>query len=85
TPREVLIAERIREKIFRYFSAEVPRSSAVIVTKIIDKKNVICIYADIIVSRKNHKKIIVGKNGNKIKEIGKLSRIELEKLFRVIC
>ncbi len=81
TPAEVIISERIREKIFRYLSAEIPRNSVVVVRKIIHKKNVDCIYASIIVGHKNHKKIVIGKNGSKLKEIGRSSRMELEKLF----
>lgn len=81
TPKEIIISERIREKIFRYMSAEIPKNSVVVVNSIKDKKNVLYISARIIVSRKSHRKIVIGKNGDKLKSIGTSARTELEKLF----
>lgn len=79
TPIEIIIAERIREKIFRYTSSEIPRNSAVKVIKITSKKNVEHIKASIIVARKGQRKIVIGKKGEKLKEIGTAARLELEK------
>ena len=38
--------------------------------------------AEIIVSKENHKKIIIGKNGSMIKKIGILSREKIEALVK---
>ncbi len=81
TPEEIVIAERIREKIFRHMSDEIPRSSAVIVKSIRKKKNVTHIVANIIVERKSHRQMILGKGGSKIKQIGSAARVDLEEKF----
>ena len=45
------------------------------------KKKIINIGASIIVDRENLKKIIIGKNGNMIKEIGIRARKDIEEYF----
>ena len=45
------------------------------------KKDSYLIQASIIVDRESLKKIIIGKNGSMIKEIGSKARIELEQLL----
>ena len=44
-------------------------------------KNGVSIQATIIVDRENLKKILVGKNGSMIKEIGSKSRVDIEGLL----
>lgn len=78
---EFLISEIIREKVFNKTKEEVPHSLTCIVEQIRKEKDKILINAAIIVDRDSLKKIIIGKNGSKIKEIGILSRLELEKIF----
>ena len=76
-----LITERIREKVFRLTEEEVPYSTAVVIEHMEKKKNAYYIIANIIVDREAIKKIIIGKHGDKIKEIGMKSRKEIEELL----
>lgn len=78
---EFMIAEIIREKVFNLTEEEVPHSITCIVEQIEKKDNVYTIHATIIVDRDSLKKIIIGKQGSKIKEIGILSRQDLEKFL----
>ena len=77
-----LITERIREKIFRLTEEEIPYSTAVIIEHMEKKKNAYYIIANIIVDRDAVKKIIVGRYGTKIKEIGIKSREDIEELLQ---
>ncbi len=77
-----LITERIREKIFRLTEEEIPYSTAVIIEHMEKKKNAYYIIANIIVDRDAVKKIIVGRHGTKIKEIGIKSREDIEELLQ---
>ena len=76
-----MIQEIVREKIFELTEDEIPHSLTCTVEKIEKKKTSYQIYVDIIVDRDALKKIIVGKQGNKIKEIGIRSRKEIEQLL----
>ena len=60
---------------------EVPHNITCITTKFEEKTNIINIYIDIIVSRDSLKKIIIGHNGNMLKEIGSRARVDLENKF----
>ena len=75
------VGELIREKILNLTKDEIPHSVTVLVNSIEEDKNNISISADIIVDRESVKKIIVGKNGQMIKEIGIKSRVDIEKLL----
>ena len=78
---EFLIAERIREKIFNLTDEEVPHSITVVTENIEVNKDSYKINALIIVDRESIKKIIVGHNGSKIKEIGTKARYDIEELL----
>ena len=78
---EFLISEIVREKVFNLTEEEVPHSVTCVVEQIKKEKNNYSINVAIIVDRDSLKKIIIGKQGNKIKEIGIQSRIELEELL----
>ena len=77
----ILCEEITREKIFNHVHEEVPYSSIVKTDSWSDKKNLLKIGQTIYVKKKNHKGIILGKEGSKIREIGTASRIDLEKIF----
>ena len=77
----ILCEEITREKIFNHVHEEVPYSSIVKTDSWSDKKNLLKIGQTIYVKKKNHKGIILGKNGSKIKEIGTASRKDMEKIF----
>ncbi|EJP19820.1 GTP-binding protein Era [Peptostreptococcaceae bacterium AS15] len=80
---KVMISEIIREKILNYTNQEIPHGTAVEVVRIVDHqdKNMIEISIIIYCERDSHKKIIIGKNGRKLKGIGKAARVELEEIF----
>ena len=78
---EFIISEFIREKVLDLTSEEVPHSVTVIVENIEEEDNILNINASIVVDRENLKKIIIGKNGNMIKEIGIRSRHDIEEYF----
>ena len=75
-----LISELIREKILELTDEEVPHSVSVVVDQIEYNNNAANINA-IVVDRENLKKILVGKNGSMIKEIGIRSRKDIEPLI----
>lgn len=76
-----LISELIREKILELTDEEVPHSVSVVVDQIEYNNNAANINATIIVDRENLKKILVGKNGGMIKEIGIRARKDIELLL----
>ena len=77
----VFAAEITREKLFNYLNSELPYNLFVETLIWKEKKNSITIYQNINVSKNNHKRIIIGKNGKNLKMIGISSRKELEKVF----
>ena len=76
-----IMSELIREKILELTDDEVPHSTSVIVEQIEYNNNAANINATIVVDRENLKKILVGKNGTMIKEIGIRAREDIEKLI----
>ena len=75
------VAEIVREKVFNLTEEEVPHSLTCITENIKKAKDHYIINVAIIVDRDSLKKIVIGKQGNKIKEIGIKSRKELEDLL----
>jgi GTPase len=76
-----LISEIVREKILNLTEEEVPHSITCIVENIKQTKDLLSINVLIVLDRENLKKIIIGKQGSMLKEIGRRSRIELESMF----
>lgn len=76
-----VISEIIREKVLNLTEEEVPHSTTCIVESFEEKTNVININASIIVDRDSLKKIIIGHQGSKIKQIGIEARNDLEELY----
>jgi len=72
------IEELIREKCFHALGEELPYSVAVDVDNIERKKDLRKISATIYTTEDRHKGMIIGKGGQKIKEIGSATRNELE-------
>ena len=73
--------ELIRESILNFTSEEIPYEAAVQIIESITKTRYLYLKADIIVSKANHKKIIIGKNGSMIKKIGIFSRNKIKKII----
>jgi GTP-binding protein Era len=76
-----LAAEFIREKIFRLSGEELPYATSVIIEKFEEEPGLTRIHAAIIVDKPNHKAIVIGKGGEKLKQIGTEARLDLEKLL----
>ncbi|QIW10048.1 GTPase Era [Francisella sp. LA112445] len=77
-----LVSEIIREKIMRTIGNEVPYQIAVEIDsyKVDHEKNIVDIYASILVERDSQKGIVIGAKGVKLKKIGTDSRIDIERL-----
>lgn len=78
---EFIISEFIREKVLDLTEEEVPHAVTCIVESLEEDKDILSIGATIVVDRENLKKIIIGKNGNMIKEIGIRARKDIEEYF----
>jgi GTP-binding protein Era len=76
-----LAAEAVREKLFRLLGDEVPYSTSVMIEKFEQEGELRRIHAAIIVDKAGQKGIIIGKGGEKLKEIGTQARKDLERLF----
>lgn len=72
------IEEIIREKAYLFLRREVPYTIKVVVNHVTDKKKILVIEATIFTTADRYKKMIIGENGRKIKEIGYNARKELE-------
>ena len=79
--RNFIISEFIREKVLDLTEEEIPHSVTCIVEEIEEDEKMLSIGATIIVDRENLKKIIIGKNGSKIKEIGTRARKDIEAYY----
>ncbi|MGH2642534.1 MAG: GTPase Era, partial [Chitinophagaceae bacterium] len=77
-PVRFFVAELIREKIFNLYQKEIPYHTTVLVTQFEEKNTLTKISADIIVQRETQKGIILGEKGKAIKELGTLSRLDIE-------
>ena len=81
-----LAEETIREKALQLLDQEVPHGIYIEVEKMNLRKNkkgeeIYDIEANIYCLRKSHKGIIIGKNGEMLKRIGRAARMEMEKNF----
>lgn len=82
-PERVLVSELIREKVLHYVHDEIPHGVAVEIEKMKSRndKAIVDISAVIYCERDSHKGIIIGKNGRKLKGIGKAAREDIELLL----
>ena len=62
-------------------SDELPYVSSITIDEFKDEDNIIHIHASIWVETRGQKSIIIGKNGNVLKVVGRAARLQLEKLF----
>ena len=76
-----IIGELVREKILNLTNDEVPHSVTCLTTLYEEKKDIININVDIIVDRDSLKKIIIGHNGQMIKNIGTYARRDIEAML----
>jgi GTP-binding protein Era len=78
-----IVAELVREQVFRLTGEEIPYATAVTVDTFKAKKGgrLISIEATIHLERSSQKGIVIGKHGIKLKQIGTQSREQIEKLL----
>ncbi len=80
-PERFLVSEIIREKLLMYLEQEIPHGVAVEIESYEEGENLTRIGAVIYCERQSHKGIIIGKQGRKLKGIGKAAREEIEALL----
>ncbi len=76
-----IVSEFIREKLFRLLGDELPYSTSVVVDQFQQVDGLYKIYATILVEKPNQKAIIIGKNGEKLKQISSQARLDMEVLL----
>ncbi len=80
-PERFFASELIREKLFRLLGDEVPYESTVVIDSFEVDGNLRRITASIVVERRAHKPMILGKGGERIKRIASEARQDMEKMF----
>lgn len=80
-PERFIVSEIIREKVLNYLEEEVPHGVAVEIESFKEEGKLTRIGAVIYCEKKSHKGIIIGKQGKKLKGIGKSARLEIEALL----
>jgi GTP-binding protein Era len=76
-----LAAELIREKAFRLLGDELPYGIAVTIERWDEKEGRVEIVAGLLVERESHKGIVIGAQGAKLREIGRLARADIAALL----
>jgi GTP-binding protein Era len=81
--KRFIVAELIREQVFRLTGEEIPYATAVTIDTFKEKKNgqLVNIEATIHLERDSQKGIVIGKNGSKLKQIGTRSREQIENML----
>lgn len=83
-PEESLIAELIREAALEGVRDELPHSLAVGIEEMMPREgydNLLDIYAAIYVERSSQKAIVIGKSGERLKDVGKRARDQIQALL----
>lgn len=75
-----MISEYVRENLFNHLEQEIPHAITCFTTGYEEKEKIVNINVDIIVDRESLKKIIIGHNGEMLKNIGMESRKDIETL-----
>lgn len=76
-----LAAELIREKVTRQLGDELPYEVTVEIEKFERVKSVLHIHGLILVDKKGQKRIVIGKDGERLKQIGSSAREDMETSF----
>jgi len=76
-----LAAEIVREKLMRTLGQELPYAITVEIEQFKEEDGLLRIGALIWVEREGQKRIVIGKKGEQLKEIGRQARIDMERLF----
>lgn len=76
-----LAAEIVREKLMRTMGKELPYATTVEIEQFKEDDGLLRINGLIWVERASQKKIVIGRGGERLKEVGKQARIDMERLF----
>jgi len=76
-----VVAELVREKLMMRLGQEIPYSITVEIEQFKLENKILHINALIWVERDNQKTIVIGKNGEMLKAVGKQARLEMEDMF----
>ncbi len=76
-----IAGELIREQIFRLTGDELPYSVSVVIEQFKVEGKLRRIHSAILVDKDSHKAMLIGKNGEKLKEIATQARLAMERLF----
>ena len=76
-----IMAEFVREKVLELTKQEIPHTVTCYVESYEEENDIVNINVLIVVDRDNIKKIIIGKNGSMLKEIGSRARHDMEKFL----
>ncbi|MFA5041371.1 MAG: GTPase Era [Bdellovibrionales bacterium] len=81
-PSQILAAEITREQLFLQLQQELPYAAAVLPESLEEKHDgSLVIRQTIVVTRENHRPIVLGKGGARIKAIGEKARAGITKVF----
>ncbi len=85
-PDKFVVGELIREQLFRSLGDEIPYGTGVTIDKISSEKTksnleITNVLATIIVSTESHKRIVIGKAGSMLKQVGSAARESLERHY----
>ena len=76
-----IAAELVREKIMRQLGDELPYSMTVEVEEFRYEGHLLVISAVILVERNSQKRIVIGDQGSRIKQVGRDARLDMEDMF----
>ena len=78
-PDNLYLSELTREKIYKYIHQELPYHINVVTEKVdVDADGVLDIYQKIVVQNDAHKKIVIGRGGEQLKQIGTDARHDIQ-------
>lgn len=75
------VQEMIREKLYHFLGEELPYDGAVRIDEFKEDGKITRIHATIVVERDSQKAIVIGKGGEKIKQIGMAARLDIERFL----
>ncbi len=76
-----MASELVREQVFRSFGQEIPYAVTVMIDSFRQEPRLIRIEATILVEKEGQRAILIGKDGARLKEVGRRARLEMQKLF----
>lgn len=83
-PEQTLVAELIREAALEGVHDELPHSLAVVVEEMIPREDVadlLDVHASVYVERSSQKAIVIGRGGERLRQVGSTARIQIERLL----